>query len=221
MTRKLFLIVEDHPAMAEMIGISLKQLEPLAHCIIAENPDQAKERLDLETPDLLTLDLMFKTIGERKNSSQPALNLLKHIFQTYPKLNILVYSTEPGLIAPVVKEAQSHQGGFVVVDKQLPPKDFTNKARVLFENQGIKLIPSDLTQELDGISLNHEQKKILELACKDCLTDQLIADKLNVSRKTVQNQMQYVRNQLNIFANRNERDLRMLMCYHCQEKGLI
>lgn len=63
MTVKLFLVVEDHPDVAERNCLFLKKVDPEAHCVVAENPDRAKERLKLETPDLIVVDLMFKDIG--------------------------------------------------------------------------------------------------------------------------------------------------------------
>lgn len=222
MTTQLFLVVEDHPVMAEMICLSLKQLEPLAHCITAKNSNQAKERLKLEKPHLITVDLMFKDLGG-KNSGQPGISLLKHIFQAHPQLNVLVYSTEPSLLQPIVKEAQSHQGSFVVVDKQLPPKDFSNKARMLLDNPGLKLIPSYLTKELESIKITDKEREVLELACRDCLTDDLIVEKLDktVSKKTVQSRMRSVRQKLKISATKGENDIRMLMCNKAREQGLI
>ena len=221
MNAKLFLIVEDHPVMAEMICKSLKQLEPTAHCIIAENTGQAEERLKLETPDLITVDLMFKKIGGR-NSGQPGLDFLEYIFEQYSQLNILVYSTEPSLLKPIIEQAPSHQGSFVVVDKQLPPKDFLKKARLLLDHQGIKLIPSYLTQkQLDSIKITDKERQILQLVCQDCLTDALIAKELKLSRKSIQNLMRKIRNKLNIFVDKSEQDLRILMCNKARDKTFI
>jgi len=207
--------------MAEMIAKSLKQLEPTAYCIIAENPEQAKERLKLESIDLITVDLMFKTIGGT-NSGKPGLDFLEYIFDYYTKLNILVYSTDPSLLKPIIEKAQFHQGSFVVADKQSPPQDFYHKARLLLEHQGIKLIPSYLTQKQSGsIKITDKEIKILQLVCQDCLTDIRIAEELDVSRKTVQNSMSRIRSKLNIFTNRCDKALRILMCNKAKEKGLI
>lgn len=225
MTAKLFLVVEDQPELAERNCIFLNKVEANAHCVIAENPDQARERLKLEKPDLIVVDLMFKDISG-KHSGESGLNLLRHLFVEYPQLNILVYTTDPNLLQPIIKEAQSHNGSFVVADKTKRRKDFTDKVAILLNHQGIKLIPSDLTKELDSIKLTSEELQILGFICQDCLTNKLIVEKSKysdkaMSLKTVNNRTQSIRKKLRIFEDRNECDLRLLMCNKAREKGLI
>lgn len=220
MSDHLFLIVEDHPTMAEMIAKSLKQLEPDAYCVTATNIKQAQERLKLEMPELITVDLTFKD-KRGKNSGQPGLDFLLTLFQEYPYLDILVYSTEPSLLKPIIKTAQAHLGGFVVVDKQSPPKDFLNQARLLLDNKGIKLIPSELKQELDTVQMTERELQILELACQNCLTDSSIADSLLISRRAVQSSMKNIREKLKIISNKSEKDMRVLMCNKAKEERLI
>jgi response regulator of citrate/malate metabolism len=217
---KLFLVVEDQPELAERNCEFLKKVEAEAHCVIAENPDQAKERLKLETPDLIVLDLMFKDISG-KHSGEWALDLLRYIFAEYPQLNILVYTSDPNLLQPLIKEAQSHQGGFVVADKQQLRKDFINKVSLIIENQGIKLIPASLTQELDSIKINERKIQILQLVCEEALTDEAIGKKLNISRESVQKCMREMRDVLGICDNKDEKNLRILMCNKARKKGLI
>ena len=220
MTSPLFLVVEDHPVMAEMICKSLEKLEPEAHCITANNPDSAKERLELEKFTLVTVDLMYGQLGG-KNSGQPGINLLKHIFQAYPQLNVLVYSTEPSLLQTIIKQAQSHQGSFVVADKQLPPKDFLNKVRMIIDTPGAKYIPDYITKKISSIKISDREKEVLVLACENCLPDTLISQKLNLGKKTVQNSMKSIRDKLMIYHNKSENDIRLLMCKKAREEGLI
>lgn len=223
MTSKLFLIVEDHSMMAQMIAKSLQKLEPESYCVIAENISQAKERLKLETPNLITVDLMFKE-RSGKNSGQEGLHFLDYILEEYPQLNILVYSTEPTLLKSTIKKAQSHLGSFAVLDKQQPPKDFLNKASMILDNPGLKLIPSELTQKsvnIDSLNLSEREIEILQLACQECLTDNLIGERLAISRRTVQNSMQRIREKLDILTDKSDNDMRLLMCNKAKEKGII
>lgn len=112
----LFLVVEDHPEIAENNCKFLQQIEPTAVCVIATNPNEALERLQLETPQLIVLDLQFWS-ANGSQSATSSLSLLKHIFTCYPYLNILIYSSEPNLINPLIQSIDNHQGGFVVVNK--------------------------------------------------------------------------------------------------------
>ena len=168
---------------------------------------------------------MFKDISG-KHSGRSGLNLLRYLFLKYPQLDILVYTTDPNLLQQIITEAQFHKGSFVIADKTQRRKDFTSKVKMLLNHQGIKVIPNYLTKELDSIELTNEELQILKLICQDCLTNKLIVKKLKdspneISLKTVNNRTQSIRGKLKIFEERNECDLRLLMCNKAREKGLI
>lgn len=225
MTAKLFLVVEDQPELAERNCLFLNKVEPNARCVIAENPEQAKERLKLEKFALVVVDLMFKDISG-KHSGEWGLNLLRYLFLEYPQLNILVYTTDPNLLQPIITEAQFHKGSFVIADKTQRRKDFISKVEMLLNHQGIKVIPNYLTKELDLIELTGEEKQILKLICQDCLTNKLIVEKLkdspnSISLRTVNHRTSSIRGKLKIFEEKDECDLRLLMCNKAREKGLI
>ena len=89
----LFVILEDHPEVAQNNYLFLQKLEPEAICEMANTHNEVLERLELETPDLVIIDLLFGTAtGEQ--SAQASLALLQQIFQDYPMLNILIYTSE-------------------------------------------------------------------------------------------------------------------------------
>jgi DNA-binding NarL/FixJ family response regulator len=114
--KSIFLILEDHPEVAQNNCLFLQKLNPEAICQIASTHIAALERLELETPDLVIVDLLFGTLtGEQ--SAQASLNFLQQIFQDYPKLNILIYTSEYSYLKSLIKSIGRHQGGFVVVTK--------------------------------------------------------------------------------------------------------
>lgn len=221
MTGKLFLIVEDHPDVADRNCEFLKKISPNATCIVVANPQEAMARLSLEQFDLIVIDLMYKDAGG-KQSGQSGLDLIKHILTNHFQLSILVYTSEPSLLQNIILQAQNHQSGFVIADKQQPRRDFMNKANILLENRDVKLIPNTfLPKEKIPIVLTPEEQRILILACEKCLTDQLIADQTCLGKKTIQNRMKSIRDKLGIYTTKSDTDLRMLMCNLARQKGLI
>jgi len=177
----LFLILEDHPEVAQNNCLFLQKLEPSALCIIFNNHADALERLKLETPDLVTVDLLFSTLtGEQYAVS--SLNFLHQVFQDYPLLNILIYTSEYNYLKPLTNLMGRHQGGFVVVSKIERRKAFLDGARHALE--GKLEIPRELRK---GIELSDRELQILSLLCKESLTDKAIAQQLNLSLKTIQN----------------------------------
>ncbi|MEN9245895.1 MAG: response regulator, partial [Thermostichales cyanobacterium SRBZ-1_bins_19] len=111
-----FLIVEDHPEVATNNCEWLQRLDSQATCIVVHSPVEARSKLAHELPDLVVTDILYgQTSGEQ--SAEPGLELLRHIFETYPTLNVMAYSSEPLLLRPLVDLISKHQGGFAAVNK--------------------------------------------------------------------------------------------------------
>ena len=90
--KPLFLVIEDHPEVAQNNCCFLQKIQPSAHCVCVETPEQGLARLELESPELVVLDLQFGTItGEQ--SAKPGIELLRQIFEQFPDPNILVYTS--------------------------------------------------------------------------------------------------------------------------------
>lgn len=184
----LFLVVEDHPEVAQNNCDWLQKLEPEARCIMTSAPEQALERLTLETPDLIVVDLLYGRLSGEQ-SAQPGLDLLQHILEQYPTLNILVYTSDPGLLRPLKK--RDHQGGFAVVNKIERRERFLEGARSALN--GYLWGPREILQE---IPLTDQDKEVLGLICLNCLTDPAIADRLHISLRAAQTRVQRLKAKL-------------------------
>ncbi|MBW4686463.1 MAG: hypothetical protein KME40_15500 [Komarekiella atlantica HA4396-MV6] len=107
---QMFLVVEDHPEVAQNNCDFLIKFDPSAVCIIANTPQEALQHLQIETPDLIVLDLQFITpFGSQ--SAKSAFKLLELIFDDYIFLNILVYSSEPSWLIKLVTSINHHLVG--------------------------------------------------------------------------------------------------------------
>jgi DNA-binding NarL/FixJ family response regulator len=209
-----FLIVEDHPEVAENNCQFLQKLEPSAICTLAESPEQAIERLTLEIPDLIVVDLQYGTITGI-NSAKPGLDFLAYLFQKYLNLNILVYTSDPSLLKSSLKLINEHQGGFVIVNKIERRKSFLEGAKIALN--GEFKIPSELRQ---GLILSDRELEIVALLCQECLTDKMIAEKMCLSLKTIQNCIQKIKFKLDIY-NSEEKSSRVALCMEVLKRKLI
>jgi DNA-binding NarL/FixJ family response regulator len=211
---RLFLIVEDHPEVAENNCKFLQTLYPSATCIIAENPNSAMERLKLEMPDLVVVDLQYGNISGI-NCAKEGLDFLADLFQEYPNLNILVYTSDPSLLKCQLKLINEHHGGFVVVNKIERRKSFLEGAKISLN--GEFKIPLELREEL---IFSDKELQVLELLCKNCLTDKAIAERMCLSVKTIQNYVQKIKFKLNI-DNSEQTSNRVALCIEVLKRKLI
>jgi len=214
----VFIVVEDHPEVAENNCLFLKKAQPKAICIITATPQQALENLSLEQPELIVIDLQFGTItGEQ--SGKPGIDLLKRIFQDYPMLNILVYTSDPSLLGGVVAQINQHQGSFVVVNKMDRRSAFLEGVQSAFN--GELRIPKDLQLHTKS-ALTEQDYKLMELICKESLSDRAIAEAMSISLRTAQNYVQRLKIKLGInLDEENKNSSRVALCMEAVRRKLI
>ena len=198
MKKSVVLIVEDHPGQAQLNCELIERLLPEAYFVKAETPDQARERLKLETPDFIVVDLHFGEISGEK-SSEPGLELLKEIFAKFPSLNILISSNDPDCLVRIKDEINNHEGGFVVSDKLEGARMFLNKAEMGLN--GAKLLPKEI---LRGMPINNKEQKILKLLWHKCWKDKRIALEMGIGERTVQNHIRNMKDKLDICGRYGE-----------------
>jgi DNA-binding NarL/FixJ family response regulator len=215
-TPLFFMILEDHPEVAQNNCLFLQKLHPTARCRTVNQHADALECLKLEIPDLITIDLLFGTLtGEQY--AIPSLQFLQQIFQDYPFLNILIYTSEYDYLKPLANLIGRHQGGFVVVSKTERRKAFLDGARHALE--GKLEIPRELRH---GLDFSERELQILSLLCQESLTDRAIAQQMNLSLKTVQNCILRLKVKMNIdYLDDNSTSTRVALCMQAVRQKLI
>lgn len=212
----LFLVVEDHPEVAQNNCDFLKKVDPSAVCIIASTPKEALERLKIETPQLIVLDLQFCNYSGSQ-SVDPSLTLLEQIFKSYPSLNILIYSSEPSWLFKLVKSINNHPSGFVVVNKMERRKAFLEGVQSALNGE-LKL-PRELRQQLN---LNANELEVLKLLCQEALTDSAIASRMHISIRSAQNHIQHLKAKLGIEEVEDKNiNSRIALCMTALQKKLL
>ena len=214
-----FLIIEDHPEMGQNNCEFLKVMEPESLCIIVNTPEEGIEHIHSTLPDLAVVDLQFGTLAGEA-SAKPGLNLLKQIFQEYPTLNVLVYTSEPSYLKQVIRHIFEHQGGFVVVNKMERRSAFLEGSRSALDGQC--RIPRNLMNEMP---LSDKDMMVLDLLCNYALTDQAIAERMHVSLKTAQNYVQSLKVKLDVDlldeVKAQQTNSRVTVCMEAVKRRLI
>jgi len=211
-----FLIVEDHPEVATNNCEWLQRVDSEATCMIVHSPYDARTKLAQDLPDLVVTDILYgQTSGEQ--SAEPGLDLLRYIFETYPTLNVMAYSSEPLLLRPLVDLISKHQGGFAAVNKMERRTVFLEGAKSALNGE------LRMPRELRGLAkLTEREIEVLNLLCKEALTDQAIADRIYTSKKTVQNCIQRLKEKLDIYDGAEEEtNPRVAMCMAAVRNKII
>lgn len=210
-----FLVVEDHPEVAQNNCEWLQRLAAEAICTVVNDPSAAIARLTAEIPDLAVVDLLYgQSSGEQ--SAETGLDLLRHIFDTYPTLNVMAYSSEPLLLTPLVAAISKHQGGFAAVNKMERRTQFLEGAKSALNGE------LRMPRELRGLTkLTEREVEVLTLLCKEALTDQAIADRIHTSKKTVQNCIQRLKEKLDVYGTEDETNPRVAMCMEAVKNKVI
>ncbi len=212
----IYLIIEDHPEVAQNNCLSLQSVDTEANCTIVSTPAAAIEFLAQQSPSLAVVDLQFGS-ASGEQSAQDGLNLLKHIFEQHPLLNILIYTSEYSYLKPLTPLISNHRGGFVVASKMERRKVFVEGAKSAL--LGELRVPRDLRNNLD---LNTTDLRVLELLCRDSLSDKSIAEELNVSLKTAQNYVQHLKVKLDVdLMDKKSTNSRVSLCMEAVKRKLL
>jgi len=212
----IFLIIEDHPEVAQNNCLFLKDVDPTAICTIASTHPEALERLNLQPVALAVVDLLVGTLtGEQ--SAHHAIAFLQQVLEQYPNLNILIYTSEYSYLKPLSPRIGSHHGGFVVVSKLERRKAFLEGVKQALE--GKLALPRDLRHD---INFTERELEVLSLLCQQSLTDKAIAEHMNLSLKTVQNTVQRLKVKLSMdYLDENQNSPRVALCMEAIRRKLL
>jgi DNA-binding NarL/FixJ family response regulator len=213
---RIFLVIEDHPEVAQNNCLFLEQVDPTALCTIANTHPEALERLKLEPITLAVVDLLVGTLtGEQ--SAKNGIAFLQQVLAQYPTLNILIYTSEYSYLKPLSNRISHHQGGFVVVSKLERRKAFLDGANLALD--GKLSLPRELRLDID---LTEREIEVLKLVCQQTMTDKAIAQHMNLSLKTVQNCVQHLKVKLDIdFMDETHTSPRVALCMEAMRRKLL
>ncbi len=180
-------IADDHKIFRKGVILSLRQYTNLSFIIEAENGDEMIEKLSLEKPDVVLLDLRMP--------GKDGIETTKVISKKYPDIRILIltmYEDERfvshlmenganGYLLKNAEPAEIKKAIMEVMVKGYYLNNFVN--RILLKksiNRG-NAIPS-LNSE---VVLSDKEKEVIQLLCRE-YTAAEIATKMEISARTVE-----------------------------------
>jgi DNA-binding NarL/FixJ family response regulator len=214
------LVVDDHEVVLGGTIDLLKRQYPQADILTAQAVDMALAQVDAHQPDLVVLDLSLPKSAGDSAQTETGVQLLKGLMQQYPTLNLTVQSTHVKALVRIKPEIDRHKGGFTVADKSLSSKEMLY--RVDWALNGIthtKDIQRGRTMEVKPDWLT-----VLMLAFHEGLQDRAIAERMNVSERTVRHYWSKIQDVLGVYPEEDKQDgknIRIQTEIRARQEGLI
>lgn len=186
--------IDDHPIIHDGIKILLAAEPDLEISETASSAKEAMRKLRRKRPDLVIADMSM--------DDSDGTQLIRKIHTTFPRLKILVYSmTEERLFAE--RAASAGASGYVM--KTSSPDELRSAIRRVLD--GKRCFPADVLESIEANekskcssvlgTLSQRQMDIFKLLGEGLNSTQ-IAERLGISRNTVDTHRINIKNKLNL-----------------------
>lgn len=193
-----FVVIDDHESVLEGTCSVLQSRYPEAEIKTASTAIAAQTLIKASVPELIlvVMDLsMPKNLGE-SSQTEVGLDLLRSLLKSYPKLNFVVQSAHVRSLVRLKPNINAHRAGFTIADKSLPSAEMLVK--VDWSLNGLLYTPPEMRT---GIEVKPEWLEMLQFAFVDGITDKAIAQRMNVSERTVRHYWTRVQDALEVYPN--------------------
>lgn len=215
MSKQRIIAIDDHTMILNGVVNLLKQKYVEAEVQVAQTRQAGLELIAHFHPDLVVIDLAIPDRSGEKASAEIGVALVETLIRQYPTLNIAVLSANTNPLIRLKPQIDNHEGGFTVSDKGWANEEIVKKVNMALE--GGRYLPKDMKL---GLEFKSEWLELLRLAYQEGLTDKMIAKRMNVSEKTVQNYFHKVQDVLEVYLEEGQ-NLRIQTGNKAREVGLI
>ena len=209
------LVVDDHELVLHGTVNGLKQRYPDAEIATVQTAQEVKEQVQQIQPDLLVVDLSLPQAPGAFPQPDTGIQLLKTLMQRYPTLNIVVQSAYPKALVRLRSAIDTHEGGYTVASKSLSLREILT--RVQWALEGVVYTPKEMRA---GLELKPAWLTALQLAFEEGLQDKAIAERMNISERTVRLYWNQVQDALSVYPEPGK-NIRIQTERRAREEGLI
>ncbi len=213
--KQRIIAIDDHTMILNGVANLLQQKYAEAEVQVAQTRQAGLELIARFHPDLVVLDLAIPDRSGEKASAEIGVALVETLIRQYPTLNIAVLSANTNPLIRLKPQIDNHEGGFTVSDKGWASEEIVKKVNMALE--GGRYLPKDMKL---GLEFKSEWLELLRLAFQEGLTDKMIAKRMSVSEKTVQNYFHKVQDVLEVYPEEGQ-NLRIQTGNKAREIGLI
>ena len=207
--------IDDHEMILSGVVNLLKTKYPTATVQVAQTRQAGEELIASLHPSLVVMDLAIPERTNAKPSAEVGVGLVETLLQQYPTLNIAVLSANSNPLVRLKPQIDNHEGGFTISDKGWATETILQKVNMSLE--GGRYLPREMKL---GLELKPEWLDLLRLAFQEGLTDKMIAKRMSMSEKTVQNYFHKVQDVLEVYPEEGQ-NLRIQTSNKARAVGLI
>ena len=193
---KTFLIVDDHPSEIDTMCEWLMEKYPESKFLTASVAAEVKETIRESQPDLVIMDLAIPYSENAAAEASTGINLINDLLETYRRTNIVVRSADPKPLVRLKRKIEDHEAGFVILDKSLQKQE-------VMEKVGYALHDALYTRPIrGGLEMRESWERLLHLGLVEALTDEAIAQEMNLAVRTVRMYWTQVQDVLGVYPEK-------------------
>jgi DNA-binding NarL/FixJ family response regulator len=211
----IFLVVDDHEAILEGTVPALKNTYSEAMVLTAQDVQSAQIQMRSYYPTLIILDLSLPQNPKNTASSDNGIQFLRTIMEGNSAPNILVLSTNIRPLVQLKPMINKYEGGFAAMDKSLPVREMLRL--IDFALRGSVHLPPELRARTE---FDRRWLEVLNLKYREGLTDKAIAERMQVSDRTVRNYWIRLQDALDVY-DEPDKDLRIQIEIAARKLGLL
>ena len=209
------LVVDDHELILNGTIDLLKRHYSHAQILTAKTTQIALQQVEAFQPDLVVMDLSLPEVSGNTAEINAGIRSLEVLMKTYATLNLVVQSSYVKALVRIKPDIDAHEGGFTVADKGLSSQEMLN--RIDLALRGVTHT-KDLKMPAGEVKL--EWIELLNFAFEEGLEDKVIADRMNVSLRTVRHYWAKVQDVLGVYLE-DGKSLRIQTEKRAREEGFI
>ncbi|MBD2211934.1 response regulator transcription factor [Calothrix sp. FACHB-156] len=213
--KQLFLVIDDHEAILEGTVPALKRTYPTAEILTAQDVQTARTQIESYHPTLVVIDLSLPDKPYAPASPEIGMYFLKALIESKLAPNILVLSTNIKPLVQLKPMINAYEGGFAAMDKSLPIKEMVRL--VDFALRGSIYLPPQLRSRAE---FDRKWLEVLMLKFQEGLTDKAIAERMQVSDRTIRNYWIRLQDALGV-CDEPDKELRIQIEIAARKLGLI
>lgn len=210
-----FLVIDDHEAILEGTVPALKRAYPTVEIFTAQDIQTAQTQIGYYHPTLVLLDLSVPPKPYAPASADVGIEFLKLLIESKLAPNLLVVSTNIKPLVQLKPMINAYEGGFAAMDKSSPIREMIRL--VDFALRGSIYLPPELRARSE---FDRKWLEVLTLKFQEGLTDKAIAERMQVSDRTIRNYWVRLQDALGIY-DEPDKDLRIQIAIAARKLGLL